>query len=172
MVAGFVIPTALPKFVNAQDSNPPHPDPLPPCQGGRGQLIRVHHSGSPPEEKHRISLSTPSTPRQHFTNNAISPNNNTLALRRRLSHKPTSYASDRPSRTTNKHPNAYTNHTQSIPTSEPTRHRCHPKHPRPLPTKPLLHPHPIPIPRPTHRTRRQVRQQIPRLLRPCAPKHH
>ena len=25
-----LIPTALPKFVDAQDSNPPHPDPLPP----------------------------------------------------------------------------------------------------------------------------------------------
>jgi len=29
-VQALIIPTALPKFVNAQDSNPPHPDPLPP----------------------------------------------------------------------------------------------------------------------------------------------
>jgi hypothetical protein len=134
------------------------------------RLIRVHHSGSPPEEKLRIS--TRATARQHFTNNDISPNNNTLALRRCLSHKITPHASDRPARTTHKHPNAYTNHTQAIPAADPTRHRCHPKHPRPVPTKSLLNPHPIPIPRPTHRTRRQVRQQIPRLLRPFAPKHH
>jgi hypothetical protein len=93
-------------------------------------LIRVHHLGSPPEEKLRISLSTPSTPRQHFTISDINPNNNTLALRRHLSHKPTSLPTNSPSRAANKHPNAYTNHTQSIPTAEPTRHRCHPKHPR------------------------------------------
>jgi len=47
-----------------------------------------------------------------------------------------------------------------------------PKTPTLEPTKSLLNPHPIPIPRPTHRTRRQVRQQRPRLLRPFAPKHH
>jgi very-short-patch-repair endonuclease len=93
-------------------------------------LIRVHHSGSPPEEKLRISLSTPSTPRQHFTISDINPNNNTLALRRCLSHKSTALPTNEPSRAANKHPNAYTHHTQSIPTSEPTRHRCHPKHPR------------------------------------------
>jgi hypothetical protein len=71
--------------------NPPSPRPSPPlARGERVQLVRVHHSGSPPEEKLRISLSTLSTPRQHFTTNAINPNNNnTLALRRRLSPKPT-----------------------------------------------------------------------------------
>jgi Uma2 family endonuclease len=58
--------------------------------GSSYTLIRVHHLGSPPEEKLRISLSTPSTPRQHFTISDTSPNNNTLALRRCLSHKPTS----------------------------------------------------------------------------------
>ena len=135
-------------------------------------LIRVHHSGSPPEQKHRISLSTLSTQRQHFTNTNINPNNNTLALQRCLTHQTTSLPTNEPSHATNKHPNPYTNHTQSIPTSKPTRHRCHPKHPRPVPTKPLLNPHPIPIPRTTDRTRRQVRQQRPRLLRPFAPKHH
>jgi hypothetical protein len=135
-------------------------------------LIRVHHSGSPPEEKLRISLSTLSTPRQHFTISDINPNNNTRALRRRLSHKPTSLPTNSPSRAANKHPNTYTNHNQHIPAAEPTRHQRHPKHPRPLPTKPLLHPHPRPRPRPTYRTRRQVRQPIPHILRPCAPKHH
>jgi ribosomal protein L37AE/L43A len=112
------------------------------------------------------------TPRQHFTISDINPNNNTRARRRCLSHKTTSHASDRPARAANKHPNTYTNHNQHIPAAEPTRHQRHPKHPRPLPTKPLLHPHPIPIPRPTYRTRRQVRQPIPHILRPCAPKHH
>ena len=136
------------------------------------RLIRVHHSGSPPEEKLRISRSTPSTPRQHFTTNDINPNNNTRARRRCLSHKTTSHASDRPARAANKHPNTYTNHNQHIPAAEPTRHQRHPKHPRPLPTKPLLHPQPRPRPRPTYRTRRQVRQPIPHILRPCAPKHH
>jgi hypothetical protein len=93
-------------------------------------LIRVHHSGSPPEQKHRISLSTLSTQRQHFTISDINPNNNTLALQRCLTHQTTSLPTNEPSRATNKHPNPYTNHTQSIPTSKPTRHRCHPKHPR------------------------------------------
>ena len=139
---------------------------------GWGELIRVHHLGSPPEEKLRISLSTPSTPRQHFTISDTNPNNNTLALRRHLSHKPTSLPTNSPSRAANKHPNAYTNHNQHIPTAEPTRHQRHPKHPRPLPTKSLLHPHPRSRPRPTYRTRRQVRQPIPHILRPCAPKHH
>jgi hypothetical protein len=92
-------------------------------------LIRVHHLGSPPEEKHRISLSTLSTALQHFTTNDINPNN-TRALRRRLSHQPTPPPSNNPSRAANKHPNAYTNHHQHSPTAEPARHRCQPKHPR------------------------------------------
>jgi hypothetical protein len=110
---------------------------------GRGRLIRVHPSGSPPEQKHRISLSTlmhrPPTLHHQRQDN---PNNNTLALRRCRSHinQPRSPPTTRPSRAANKHPNAYTNHTQSIPTSEPTRHRCLPQpHPQPLlPTLPTL----------------------------------
>ena len=93
-------------------------------------LIRVHHSGSPPEQKHSISLSTLSTDRQHFTIRDLNPNNNTLALRRCLSHQPTTLPTHEPARAAHKHPNASTNHTQAIPTSEPTRHRGHPKHPR------------------------------------------
>jgi len=94
-------------------------------------LIRVHRSGSPPEEKHRISLSAPITALQHFTTNDSNPNNNTPAPRQRLPHKPTPPPSNKPSRAANKHPNPYTNHTQHIPTAKPPQHRCHPKHPRP-----------------------------------------
>jgi hypothetical protein len=147
---------------------PPLPSPSPPFS----RLIRVHHLGSPPEEKHRISLSAPSTALQHFTTNDINPNKNTRALRRRLSHKPTPPPSNNPSRAAHKHPNAYTNHNQHSPTAEPARHRCQPKHPRPVPTKTLLYPRTIPIPTTTHPTPRQVRQQIPHILRTLTPKHH
>ena len=126
------------------------------------RLIRVHHSGSPPEEKLRIS--TRATARQHFTNNDISPNNNTLALRRCLSHKITPHASDRPARTTHKHPNAYTNHTQAIPAADPTRHRCHPKHhqstPQPIPKR---------LPSKRHLLTRPRRTQQRQRTRPTPP---
>ena len=79
----------LADFISAQQRH--HPTiPLENADWHGGGLIRVHHLGSPPEEKLRISLSTPSTPRQHFTISDTNPNNNTLALRRCLSHKPTS----------------------------------------------------------------------------------
>ena len=41
-----LIPTALPKSVDAHASNPPSPQPSPPLTRGRGQLIRVHRLGS------------------------------------------------------------------------------------------------------------------------------
>jgi len=64
------------------------------------------------------------------------------------------------------------NYFPLTPTAEPPRHQHPPKHPRPSRTKTPLYPRTIPTPRTTRRTRRQIRQPIPHILRTLAPKHH